>query len=671
LKKGLETISQNQNQINIDKNEKIKIDTDEIKSNFRKILNKKVLKKNQTLSSYKNSTINNKMNKSVKNDSKNNSFTKRENSNDEYKCDLINANKKEILNKEINQLEDNIHNYSNSSYNQNKNKGKQSNLNLQNNHFINENDRNFYTQNNINSNISHPETLNSYNLTDFNNRNINKNELFNYEIKNPDGNRFPKVIDYSPVRSKSKSIDKSSDRISNKKENEFSQKSKFEMDGLSQIIQNGLDGENYKICKNILQAQKLNKQLNRQTYLNNFINSSVEENFSNQKTINTEKNFSIKNKNFVEENSIDAKYNKINSLIASKSNALKSIETSNKVNLNAKSNYKINKNDKKNQIKGERINKKEIFKFKNFESKVQERSRSFSKSLSRGRSRSLSDDRSKRIGSSKLTLMNKLSSIPHSEFFENLNNLSNISENGRRSVSNCNKKIKEIASQRGIPKKTPIILNNIKINFLKFIKPSYTVVYCDKEKIFKYRNKLTDPFNLNNLINSDEGNFGNILKNSELFMKRNKRSLSKKKKSKKSKLRSLSRKKSLSPIKTKNSSENILNQKSKNFSPKTFKRNPSQNISKISSNSKIFGEDFKIHNKQLYIKEKKTNSVKKFNREFPEKKGCFGFEEIIPWIEDLNLIKSNSLSLEDLPEFASSGILLADLINRLEGVIKF
>ena len=46
----------------------------------------------------------------------------------------------------------------------------------------------------------------------------------------------------------------------------------------------------------------------------------------------------------------------------------------------------------------------------------------------------------------------------------------------------------------------------------------------------------------------------------------------------------------------------------------------------------------------------------------------FGNDEIILWLEDLNIIKPNTLKLEDLPSICSTGIMLSDIINRLEGV---
>jgi hypothetical protein len=38
------------------------------------------------------------------------------------------------------------------------------------------------------------------------------------------------------------------------------------------------------------------------------------------------------------------------------------------------------------------------------------------------------------------------------------------------------------------------------------------------------------------------------------------------------------------------------------------------------------------------------------------------------WLIDLNILKENSINLEDLPKLCANGVLLADLINRLEGV---
>ena len=38
------------------------------------------------------------------------------------------------------------------------------------------------------------------------------------------------------------------------------------------------------------------------------------------------------------------------------------------------------------------------------------------------------------------------------------------------------------------------------------------------------------------------------------------------------------------------------------------------------------------------------------------------------WIVDMNLIKENAFRSDDLPNICCNGVLLADLINRLEGV---
>ncbi len=39
------------------------------------------------------------------------------------------------------------------------------------------------------------------------------------------------------------------------------------------------------------------------------------------------------------------------------------------------------------------------------------------------------------------------------------------------------------------------------------------------------------------------------------------------------------------------------------------------------------------------------------------------------WLIDLNFLKENSIQVEDMPKLCANGVLLADLINRLEGVI--
>src|SRR5690606_33251996 len=38
------------------------------------------------------------------------------------------------------------------------------------------------------------------------------------------------------------------------------------------------------------------------------------------------------------------------------------------------------------------------------------------------------------------------------------------------------------------------------------------------------------------------------------------------------------------------------------------------------------------------------------------------------WIVDMNLIKENAIRTDDLPAICCNGVLIADIINRLEGV---
>lgn len=40
------------------------------------------------------------------------------------------------------------------------------------------------------------------------------------------------------------------------------------------------------------------------------------------------------------------------------------------------------------------------------------------------------------------------------------------------------------------------------------------------------------------------------------------------------------------------------------------------------------------------------------------------------WLIDLGILKENSIIADDLPNLCANGVLLADLINRLEGVSK-
>jgi hypothetical protein len=41
------------------------------------------------------------------------------------------------------------------------------------------------------------------------------------------------------------------------------------------------------------------------------------------------------------------------------------------------------------------------------------------------------------------------------------------------------------------------------------------------------------------------------------------------------------------------------------------------------------------------------------------------------WLIDLNILKENAIKVDDIPLLCTNGVLLCDLINRLEGVIRF
>ena len=41
------------------------------------------------------------------------------------------------------------------------------------------------------------------------------------------------------------------------------------------------------------------------------------------------------------------------------------------------------------------------------------------------------------------------------------------------------------------------------------------------------------------------------------------------------------------------------------------------------------------------------------------------------WLVDLNILKENAIKVDDIPLLSTNGVLLCDLINRLEGVIRF
>lgn len=663
MKKGLETITKkkylkesNSSYVN-NKNSKnkITIDTDENKNNFRKILNKSKFKNNNKNSNKKrdNYLVSN----NISNDVIQNQYKQKD------KFSIMNLD--DLSRKNQSNLENKFKPESipNNSYNEVMGKTERSflclNL-LKKDNLLN---KNFHTLNN-NSKTNINSNYDDYNKTHENiNNNIqrlNRTDIFNYEIKNPSMNQFPKVIDYSSGKSRSKSIDRNYSII-NDDQQEFNDKVKSENEfGPNKDNCNGLTINNYNFCEEIIKCKKpkdINKNINNHSYLNNFLNSSEEnELYDNYKNTNENNNSNNHHQvNFTNSkfrNDIDQKYDEINCLIAGKNytnkkNPIK-IKKENKTE-NKKSNIGVVRTKRENK------NKKEIFIFKNFKSKCLQRSKSFSKSIPKSKSCSISADNKQNKPS------NQFNNIKNTEINNNINNISINSDAGKRSFSQCNKKIKEIASQRGIPKKTPIIIKNLKINFIKFVKPTYTVVYCGKERICKYRNRLTDPFNININLKDEVEIFGNILKNSELYSNRKKIS----------KLKQI--KVSDSVEKKKINFEMLSNSKSIKFSKKIFNDNL-KNMDYLNNNDErdFNSEEDLSKGRNRYRTMVSSNKINKgAEKELSEKKQSkFTIEEIIPWLEDLEIIKYSTISLDDLSAISSNGILLADLINRLEGVFN-
>lgn len=684
MKKAFETITQKQIQREKDtiknnfknnnsKADNITIDTEENKQNFLKIL------KNQNSKNENKKKENNRKIKSMDKTIKKELVFYNEN-----KIEFENKTQSQFQNKLLSKPES----IRNNSYNEIISKTERS---FNGSNFPNEENvfsKNFHTMTNNNSKTNVHSNYFDSSLVNKNNESAFKKfyrtELFNYEIKNNETNKLPRLIDYSSGRSRSQSEDnqiKSDENF----EKDFNEKNSISRKENNDYY-SSIDNSNYNFCKEIFKCKKpnnYNKQINKPDYLNNFLNSSEEyadNNYNNNGNISKEKdnNYRINgNLNGQYEKEVDEKYNKINHLIASKNNPNANIDRKSLAN---RSHFKYNKNGKENVEQKETLNynknnskaktnfkKKEFFRHKNFNSKCLERSRSFSRSISAAKSRSVSAENNK--SSNKHS---KLSNFKNQETI-NINNISNISETGKRSFSQCNKKVKEIASQRGIPKKTPIILNNLKINFIKFIKPTYTVVFCDKERIYKYRNKLIDPFNFGNNLKNEVASFENILKNSELYTNKKKRNssvnkicnnidISKRKNCKEAE----------SSEKNKALFDNVATPKNKNkYSQKINKINLNNNFNsnEAKSGKEIELEKIRIKNDDILGSYKERNPNL---RDVSQKKHTnFTQEEIIPWLEDLNIIKPNTICFEDLPAACSTGVLLADLINRLEGVIRF
>jgi len=674
LKRGFDTINQIRNQREHNsysvKNTISKglnlIDTDENKNNFLKIYKNNLLKYNN-LNSNRTKDNNTLIVKNVSDTLSKNTSKKRDEYSGKGKYDMARKNQNNLENKFI---EESI------PYNEIVSKIERSFFASD---LLKEEEiftKNFHTLNNNNSKSNNKSNYDEYHKTFENSSNNNrivkrleKTDLFNYEIKTNDSNQFPKVIDYSSCISRSKSDERKSSfkNDERKVDNRLQSDKEFHHNKLSSNV---LKIDNHNFSEEILKCKisnDVNKKIDNICFLNNFLNSSEEcgihdnDNLTNENSYNDNNQVYFKNRKFF--NEIDEKYNKIKCLISGKHNFNEKNEKENKME------NKKEKVEKKNchiRTKHENKNQKEIFRFKNFKSKCRQRSRSFSKSISKNKSRSVSADDNRYKPS-------KQSNILKNDVI-NINNISNISETEKRNFSQYNKKIKEIASQRGIPKKTPIILNNLKLNFIKFVKPTYNVVYCDKERICKYRNKLIDPFNFNNNLKEEVENFGNILKNSELYTKRNKSSFSLNKVKNNAHFSKLKTNKNVDSLENnKITIENLSSSKSNKFSKKIKDENSNDMNYKINNKKNIdSGDDLpkgrNRHNKNV--------SLKKLNQradiEFCDKKQSnFTSDDIIPWLEDLDIIKSNTITLDDLSAISSSGILLADLINRLEGVFIY
>ena len=201
-------------------------------------------------------------------------------------------------------------------------------------------------------------------------------------------------------------------------------------------------------------------------------------------------------------------------------------------------------------------------------------------------------------------------------------------------------KTKEISAYKGIPKKAPILIGNQMLSMFKIIKPTHTVVFAGKENLFKYRNKILEENNTYTFF-KDTNSIESIIKNSEVFSKR----------------------KNTNDDNSYSAEKNLVT----NNSVKNLKRNSNE---KLNKNSKIIlRRQYSSNNSKENKILKNTNGLIE-NKNRIDKLKAFTQKDIINWLEDLNIIKPNSLQLEDIPSICSNGVLFADIINRLEGVSK-
>lgn len=175
----------------------------------------------------------------------------------------------------------------------------------------------------------------------------------------------------------------------------------------------------------------------------------------------------------------------------------------------------------------------------------------------------------------------------------------------------------ELNLLRGIPsgvnskKPNYIEINNHKINFYRFIRPTNPIVNVDFSNYHKYQPNM------------------DFIKNSVAISK-----------------------KSI----TKHGSQ-LINKTEKSPDKKIEKDNK--------PDSQQFQEKF---NQEKYNQEEESNHS--FYTKNTSNISSSLKNKIYFWLIDLNILKENSIRADDLPSISANGVLLADLINRLEGVIK-
>jgi hypothetical protein len=96
------------------------------------------------------------------------------------------------------------------------------------------------------------------------------------------------------------------------------------------------------------------------------------------------------------------------------------------------------------------------------------------------------------------------------------------------------------------------------------------------------------------------------------------------------------------------------------------RENKNFNVEKFEKNEKSF-----INNSQEKENINKNIPVTLLLNNQQEELSTTLKNKIYFWLIDLGILKENSIKADDLPNLCANGVLLADLVNRLEGVKNF